>query len=69
MKPKNFTYLELCKANGYGLTYGLMDMGLEVQADIQADGTGLTMLSHIYLYIDEPTFKYIPNLYYFYDVH
>jgi hypothetical protein len=41
MKPKNFTYLELCKANGYGLTYGLMDMGLEVQADIQADGTGL----------------------------
>jgi len=25
----------------------------------------LTMLSHIYLYIDEPTFKYIPNLYYF----
>ena len=47
MKPKNFTYLELCKANGYGLT----------------------MLSDIYLYIDEPTFKYIPNLYYFYDVH
>ena len=41
MKPKNFTYLELCKAYGYGLTYGLMDMGLEVQADIQADGTGL----------------------------
>jgi len=41
MKPKNFTYLELCKANGYGLTYGLMDMGLEVQADIQADSTGL----------------------------
>jgi len=25
-------------------------------------------VSHIYLYIDEPTFKYIPNLYYFYDV-
>jgi len=41
MKPKNFTYLELCKANGYGLTYGLMDVGLEVHADIQADGIGL----------------------------
>jgi len=41
MEPKTFTYLELCKANGYGLTYGLMDMGLEVQTDIQADGTGL----------------------------
>jgi len=28
-------------ANGYGLTYGLMDMGLQVQTDIQADGMGL----------------------------
>jgi hypothetical protein len=41
MKPKNFTYLELCKANGYGLRYGPMYMELEVQADIQADGTAL----------------------------
>jgi hypothetical protein len=41
MKPANFTYLELCKAYGYGLTYGLVDMGLEVPADIRADGTGL----------------------------
>jgi hypothetical protein len=34
MKPKYFTYLELSKANGYGLAYGLMDMGIKVQADI-----------------------------------
>jgi len=41
MKPENFTYLELYKAYGYGLTYGLMDIGLEVPADIRADSTGL----------------------------
>jgi hypothetical protein len=41
MKHKNFTYLELCKASEYGLTYAHMDMGLTVQADIQAGGTGL----------------------------
>jgi hypothetical protein len=40
MKPKNFTYLELCKASGYRLTDGLMNTGLEVCADIQADGMG-----------------------------
>lgn len=45
LTPKNFSYLELCKAIGYGLTYRLMDMGLEVHADIQADGTGLQIQS------------------------
>jgi hypothetical protein len=41
MKPKNFTYFELCKASEYRLTYGLMNTGLDVWSDIQADGMGL----------------------------
>jgi len=40
MKPKIFTYLELCKASGYRLTYGLMNTGLEVWANIQVNCMG-----------------------------
>jgi len=41
MKYKTFTNLYLCKTYWLRLTFGLMNTGLEVSADIQAYGVGL----------------------------
>jgi hypothetical protein len=48
MKPENFTYSELYKAYGYGLTYGLMDRGWRYRLTyglmVRGWRYGLTML-------------------------